>query len=241
MLTFFLRRLLQLCCFSLNIMLLMRTCPQKFQRHLNLWLRINPPRKRLLLKVLMTCDLSSLVIVTVVICQYSVSAEALLTLKLWNNCQGTMIFLLLEWKRLCHVQDCSTIGAMILTQCQLWRCLSLELRTVSNGTVNANTKQVADPTLIACHQFVVGIKLLCNEVAGIEAATHKQSGSEFWHLMRNSRLTSSRFGECQLTTDSWRLVQDIMGYDGPPNTAISPCTWAQWSLEGVTNHQLPFS
>ena len=53
------------------------------------------------------------------------------------------------------------------------------------------------------------------EVDQIEKATREQTDSKLWHALRNGRLTSSRFGEIlhrRQTTDSRRLVKDIMGY-----------------------------
>ena len=53
------------------------------------------------------------------------------------------------------------------------------------GSVNGNIKQIADPTPIDCHQFVMDMKLPCDKVAEIEAATCEQSGGELWHFMWN--------------------------------------------------------
>jgi len=49
--------------------------------------------------------------------------------------------------------------------------------------------------LFVCHQFVANMKLPFDKVAEIEAATRGESDSELWQLMRNGRLTSSKFNE----------------------------------------------
>ena len=59
------------------------------------------------------------------------------------------------------------------------------------------------------------MRLDIDDTERIEAITRDQSDSELWRAMRNSRLTSSRFGEIRNrkeTIDSRRLVRDIMGY-----------------------------
>ena len=74
------------------------------------------------------------------------------------------------------------------------------------------------------------MKLPCTEVAAIEAATREQSNSALWQIMRNGRLTSSTFGEilkCQQTTDSRRLVKDIMGYNGPMKKVPPQICWGK--------------
>ncbi len=51
----------------------------------------------------------------------------------------------------------------------------------------------------------------------IEGATYGQADNDLWFALRNGRITSSRFGEilhCRQSTDSRRLVKDIMGYGG---------------------------
>ena len=88
----------------------------------------------------------------------------------------------------------------------------------SHGSLNSTIKKVVDPTPIVCQQFVQSMKLSSQEVAAIEAATREQSGSALWQAIRNGRLTSSRFGEIlkrRQTTDSRRLVKDIMKYNKP--------------------------
>ena len=78
--------------------------------------------------------------------------------------------------------------------------------------------QVVDPSLAECYHFINGMKISYSQVTALEAATRAQSESELWVMLHNGRLTSSRFGEIlkrQATTDSTRLVIDIMGYNGP--------------------------
>ena len=78
--------------------------------------------------------------------------------------------------------------------------------------------QVVDPSLAECYQFINGMKISYSQATALEAATRAQSESELWVMLHNGRLTSSRFGEIlkrRATTDSTRLVIDIMGYNGP--------------------------
>ena len=100
----------------------------------------------------------------------------------------------------------------------------------SNGSLNSMIKKVVDPTSIICQQFLQGMKLSSEEVEAIEAATREQSGSTLWQAMRNSRLTSSRFGEIlkrRQTTDSRRLVKDIMGYNEPMKKLPPQIRWGR--------------
>ena len=93
----------------------------------------------------------------------------------------------------------------------------MESCTFSNGPLNSTIKKVVDPTPFVCQQFLLSMKLSCTGVAAIEAATREQTDSALWQVIRNGRLTSSRFGEIlkrRQTTDSRRLVKDIMGYNG---------------------------
>ena len=88
----------------------------------------------------------------------------------------------------------------------------------SHGTLNSTIcKQIVDPTPVMCQQFLECMKVTDDQVSAVDAATCGQSDSEVWQALRNGRLTSSRFGEilkCRPTTDSCRLVKDIMGYNG---------------------------
>ena len=66
-----------------------------------------------------------------------------------------------------------------------------------------------------CYDYMKSMTLSKEEVDQIEKATREQADSKLWHALRNGRLTSSRFGEIlhrRQTTDSRRLVKDIMGY-----------------------------
>ena len=100
----------------------------------------------------------------------------------------------------------------------------------SHGSMNSTIKKVVDPTPIVCQQFLLSMKLSCTEVAAIEAATREQSDSALWQAIRNGRLTSSRFSEIvkrRQTTDSRRLVKDIMGYNGPMKKVPLQIRWGK--------------
>ena len=74
------------------------------------------------------------------------------------------------------------------------------------------------------------MKLSHSKVRAIETATHAQSESELWMALRNGRFISSHFGEIlrqHATTDSTRLVTDIMEYNGPLRHLPSALRWGQ--------------
>lgn len=74
------------------------------------------------------------------------------------------------------------------------------------------------------------MKLSNSQVTAIEAATRAQSESELWVALRNGRLTSSHFGKIlkrRATTDSTRLVTDIMVYNGPLKHLPPSIRWGQ--------------
>ena len=74
------------------------------------------------------------------------------------------------------------------------------------------------PSVVDCHGALREMKITQEIVDTIEIATHEQSESELWHALHNGRLTSSKFGKilrCRPSTDSRRLVRDIMGYGKP--------------------------
>ena len=86
------------------------------------------------------------------------------------------------------------------------------------------------PTTPQCYEYLDKMKLDIDDTERIEAATRDQSDSELWHAMRNGRLTSSRFGEIRNrkeTTDSRRLVRDIMGYGKQMKTLPPQIRWGQ--------------
>ena len=59
------------------------------------------------------------------------------------------------------------------------------------------------------------MKLSPTEVNNIEFATHGQMDNKLWLALRNSQITSSRFGEIlhrRQSTNPRKLVMDIMGY-----------------------------
>ena len=101
----------------------------------------------------------------------------------------------------------------------------------SHGSLNPTVcKQIIDPTTIMCQQFLECMKLTDDQVSAIDAATCEQSDSELWQALRNGRLTSSRFGEIlkrRPTTDSCRLVKDIMGYNGPLKKIPPQIRWGR--------------
>ena len=73
------------------------------------------------------------------------------------------------------------------------------------------------PTEEQCSEYFSNLTLSYNEVEAIEGATCGQADNDLWFALRNGRLTSSRFGEIlhrRQSTDSRRLVKDIMGYGG---------------------------
>ena len=83
------------------------------------------------------------------------------------------------------------------------------------------------PTLADYCKYLDSMKLPLDVVQKIEAATCRQSASELWYALCNGRLTSSRFGEIlhqRSSTNSGRLVKDIMGYGGPMKS-LSPAMW----------------
>ena len=101
----------------------------------------------------------------------------------------------------------------------------------SHGTLNSTIcKQIVDPTPVMCQQFLECMKLTDDQVSAIDATTCGQSDSELWQALRNGRLTSSRFGEIlkrRPTTDSCRLVKDIMGYNGPLKKVPPQIHWGK--------------
>ena len=107
----------------------------------------------------------------------------------------------------------------------------------SHGSLNSTIKKVVDPTLIVYQQFLQNMKLSSREVAAVEAATREQCGSALWEAIRNGRLTSSRFGEIlkrRQTTDSRRLVKDIMGYNGPMKKVPPQIRWGKDNEDRAT-------
>ena len=86
------------------------------------------------------------------------------------------------------------------------------------------------PFVVDCHGFLRVMKLTQDVIDKIEIATRKQSESELWNALRNGRLTSPRFGEIlrrRPSTDSRRLVQDIMGYGRPMQHVPPQIRWGK--------------
>ena len=72
-----------------------------------------------------------------------------------------------------------------------------------------------NPSTVDCYQFLNNMKLSHSEVTAIEATTRAQSESKLWILR-----------QC-VTTDSTRLVTDIMGYNGPLRHLPPALRWGQ--------------
>ena len=86
------------------------------------------------------------------------------------------------------------------------------------------------PTVTDCYKYLDHMKLPLNVVQKIEAVTRGQSTSELWYAMRNGRLTSSKFGEIlhrRPSTNSRRLVRDIMGYGGSAKYSTPAMRWGK--------------
>ena len=86
------------------------------------------------------------------------------------------------------------------------------------------------PSVVDCHGFLREVKLTQDVIDKIEIATRKQSESELWHALHNGRLTSSKFGEIlrrRPSTDSRRLVRDIMGYGRPMQHVPPQIRWGK--------------
>ena len=67
-------------------------------------------------------------------------------------------------------------------------------------------------------------------VGVVERSTRGQAANEIWHLIRNGRLTSSRFGEILRRRDSTpsnRLVTDIVGYRDNRSNLSRATAWGR--------------
>ena len=72
--------------------------------------------------------------------------------------------------------------------------------------------------------------LSSDEAARIEEVTREQGKSDLWLVMRNGRITSSRFGEIlhrRESTNARRLVRDLMGYGGPMTVLPPQIRWGE--------------
>ena len=97
------------------------------------------------------------------------------------------------------------------------------------------------PTVAQCYDYLHGMTLDNGEVAQIEATTQDQTECGLWFALRNGRLTSSRFGEIlnqRSSTDSRRLVRDIMGYGGPMKTLPPQIHWGKENEERARKHYI---
>ena len=76
-------------------------------------------------------------------------------------------------------------------------------------------------------------------VKNIEIATYGQADNNLWFALCNGRLTSSRFGEimhhCE-STNSRRLVKDIMGYGEQMQHVAPQIRWDQNNEEVAHKH-----
>ena len=125
---------------------------------------------------------------------------------------------------------------------QFWRSHSSDLEDAPSSTLwnhvlftqkHATTivgEKLFVPTTPQCYEYLDKMKLDIDDIGRIEAATRDQNDSELWHALRNGRLTSSRFGEIRNrkeTTNSRRLVRDIMGYSKQMKTLPPQIRWGQ--------------
>ena len=86
------------------------------------------------------------------------------------------------------------------------------------------------PSVVDCHGYLREMKITQDIVDTIEMATREQSECELWYALRNGRLTSSKFGEIlrrRPSTDSRRLVRDIMGYSKPMQHLPPQIRWGK--------------
>ena len=77
------------------------------------------------------------------------------------------------------------------------------------------------PEVAQCYDYLRDMTISSDETAKIEEATRGQGENDLWVVLRNGRITSSRFGEIlhrRESTNPRRLVQDFMGYGGPMTT-----------------------
>ena len=92
------------------------------------------------------------------------------------------------------------------------------------------------PTEEQCSEYFSNLTLSYNEVEAIEGATRGQADNDLWFALRNGRLTSSRFGEIlhrRQSTDSRRLVKDIMGYGGRMKYVPPQIRWGRENEEAA--------
>ena len=131
---------------------------------------------------------------------------------------------------------------------QFWKCgtttLDMPPSTLWNHvlfsrehatTVSCNN--LFEPTTQQCYEYLDQMRLNIDTVEMIEGATKDQSDCELWHALRNGRLTSSRFGEIRnrrLTTDSKRLVKDIMGYGKQLKVLPPQIRWGRENEQAAT-------
>ena len=86
------------------------------------------------------------------------------------------------------------------------------------------------PTEEQCSEYFSNLKLSYDEMEAIEAATQGQTDNDLWFALHNGRITSSRFGEIihrRQSTDSRRLVKDIMSYGGRMQHAPPQIRWGR--------------
>ena len=90
------------------------------------------------------------------------------------------------------------------------------------------------PTVSQSYDHLSHMKLSFDEVSRIEMATRGQSDNDLWCALRSGRITSSRFGEIlhrRESTNSRRLVKDLMGYSRPMTTLPPQIRWGRENEE----------
>ena len=125
----------------------------------------------------------------------------------------------------------SSATALDVSSSTLWNHILFSREHATTLTCDS----LFDPTTQQCYEYLDKAKLDIDVVERIEGATRDQSDCKLRHALRNVRLTSSRFGEIRSrkqTTDSRRLVKDIMGY-GKQLTVLPP--QIRWGRENEQN------
>ena len=128
---------------------------------------------------------------------------------------------------------------------QFWRsCNTSKVATLTKSLwshviysqIHPMTLHRFSPSTDDCHKYLDSTRLPMSTVEDIEIATRDQSDCELWYALRNGRVTSSRFGEIlhrRPTTNSRRLVKDIMGYGGPIKCSTPAMRWGKDNEETV--------
>ena len=86
------------------------------------------------------------------------------------------------------------------------------------------------PEVAQCYDYLRDMTISSDEAAKIEEATRGQGENDLWIVLRNGRITSSRFGEIlhrRESTNPRRLVRDFMGYGGPMTILPPQIRWGK--------------